>query len=1259
MKTPLLLTALGAAICTCLNAAEFGLNASSYLGDISGGEAVYGMGYQSDGTLVLALNLGPVNPGGVAPTYLNGATDNSPGAILRLSGDGETVLSLTRLAGAVYDLSIDGSDNLLVTAGTDGLFKVNPAADTLLASALAGSFVYRADFAQDGYAVALVPSNPGDPDQKAGNGTVHVMDPNLVTFNSFSGGYAHTLDVAIDSASQTVFAIGFTNKSTWGGPAYGPSTPVDVPGLRGVPYDYNPGGGVDARWAGYNWESNVWLDEAKTIPNPRYINYPFSTDPEDLTEDRYPLVESSNMADSRGYRVEVAADGYLYAGFEFDGGNTPFRWSPFDLTVAKSPVGGDIFHQTFNTSTVPKVFFARYVPSTGELLLSQWYTNRLYNSVGPPRDNTVRMKEGTIWADEDGRVYIGGKSAYGLPIPGTSVYTPNPGETTLNPFDPNAYTGGAYMMVYSSDFAVRLLTTRLTTSGNTRAIAARRIGSETDIRIAWGGTTSLGSPLFTLNAVQAQPGYGESDGTFAVLGGNLFDGSDGYTFLVDFDTPYVTSTTNLRDQNESTTVLDIDGDGFDDDARAGYSLILPVGENPTETPLSPQNGYTGPAFFGGLYADRLDTTSSSLADNKVTSTEMIIRSQPPSGVQTKVHGVFFFPKSEFSGLQAGDVLDFAAGDSIDLDAPGWGGGGKLRFLVRDGTDYFVSQQEFNEGGGLDFIQDIEDGLWALWTPPADMDFDPAAVTFLDQNFSDITGLGFIVDTPNYNDGRFFFRVRDFRANLRVNGLDNQPPVPLFTTSPESGQVPLTVTFDSSPSYDTDGSVDFVSWKFGDGESLGGPLVNHTYLTAGVYYPSLSIYDDLLSNQQVSMPVDVHFGLLSPVEDIFASFGGDSVTTSHNFNRGFSTATDLDGDLIDDDYLLGCSFSDSEPLTSGEVDGTPLFGAVIAESIDGEAGMAERRIKSTGSVDTISIRMQAENAPGGARIRGLLYLDKSGFLGAARTSPVTFGNGSTILVRTLNHWDALGDARWLVKDGSTYYLSEDLAPVTINQTTTLAFTSATDHGRWAEYDPSANANLDFDQAGATFATRRFTDVTGVGVFFERDSYSSARAWLFIDAIEATGLSGSGLAAGYPDWLPLHFSPAELADAGLEATLWGEGADPEGDGANALEILLMGDPRVYDLPGLVDVSTDGGDLVLTFSLRKAIGGLAWPAVFTIEASPDMTGGSWTTVFDSAGCDLGAACSQGDVDYAVLQEYGDYRDVEIRVPVGTSRFLRISVP
>ena len=77
-------------------AAEFGVSTSSYLGDSGNGDAVRGVRILSDGKIVLAANLGSAAPGGTV-TLLNGANAATPGAIVRLSADGKTVLSVTRV----------------------------------------------------------------------------------------------------------------------------------------------------------------------------------------------------------------------------------------------------------------------------------------------------------------------------------------------------------------------------------------------------------------------------------------------------------------------------------------------------------------------------------------------------------------------------------------------------------------------------------------------------------------------------------------------------------------------------------------------------------------------------------------------------------------------------------------------------------------------------------------------------------------------------------------------------------------------------------------------------------------------------------------------------------------------------------------------------------------------------------------------------------------------------------------------------------
>jgi len=1228
-------------------AAELGLNASSYLGDNSSTEAVYGMAWLSDGTLVIAANIENANPGGLAPTLLNGASPASSGAILRLSGDGTTLLSVTRVGNAVYDLSIDANDALYVAAGADGLLKINPLADSLLGTALTGDFVYRVDAGPDGRACALIPDSLGDPGHTPGSSTVVVLDTTFSEINRFRGEFQNVIDVAIDEASATVYAVGFTNRKTWI-PDLGSGTPVDVPALSAYPYLYGQPGFPSPKWEAYHWEADPWLDEARTVPNPRYVNYPFDPSEGNLNADRYPLTVTSNMADARGYRVEIGGDGLLYSGYEYDGGNHVFRWNPYDLTAAGTVVGGDIFHQDFNSSTVPKVFWARMNPTTGELLLSQTLTNRLNNKYGPARDNTIRLKYGAIDADSDGRVYLAGACAAGLPIPENQVYLPNPGETTFDPYGPGAYTGGAYAIVMSSNFSTRLYTTRISTSGTNHAISARILSGQSEARIAWGGTTLLKVPLFVLKAIQPDPGYGAQDATLAVLGGELFDGSNAFTFSLDFTQGLVASNSNLRNNNELRYVLDLDGDGMDD-SRAGFPFSL-------TQPLTPTSGYSGAAVYGGFFTNGYDFTDIRLNDKRVEPKRLTIRSQPSSPDVANHHGVFFIPRSAFTGLEPGDVLDFQSGNSFHMDFA-YGIGGRWRFLVRNGETFFVSEDSYSDSYRKTFDLDIDDGRWAAWAIPSDMNFDAASATFLSQNFDNITGLGFIVDTDSITSTRFFMLWESTTVEMRLNGSDNLPPIPVIQATPGSGAIPFSVNLDGTGSYDPDGIPSFFTWDFDDGNALAGPAVNHTYTVAGRFHPRLTVYDTGLAFAETSHPVQATAGLLSQPDTVFAAFRGDAVNGNTSLANGFSETVAIDDTMVDD-HRFGHAFSDEIALTPG-INGTRLHGFIIGESLNAPEGFNDAKIEDRAGGDVLNIRLQTDSGVL-VRMRGMIYIDQSAFLNGADTAPVSFDSGSE-LATELPIVESIGAVRWMVRDGSTYYLSFETLPTVSGSRHVLAFTSSTDHGEWAEFDPATGA-ADFDPSVATFTRRTFTDVTAVGLYFEQDTFSSSRQRFQLEALEASGTFGS--TATYADWASLHFSPAELMDSGLEETLWGRTADPDGHLPNILEFLFGTDPRNMDTPSpfALQRQTDGETprYVFTFPVRHHLDGDPVSLPFIIEYSPDLGNASWAGVFDASACSFPADCTQGGLTARVVASDTELHIIEVEIdPTLLDGFLRLSMP
>jgi hypothetical protein len=504
--------------------AQYSLSTSSFLGDAGGTDRIRGSRIMPDGTIVLAANIGTAAPGGLTPLLLNGATASSSGAILRLSADGRTVLSVTRVAAQVEDLAIDAAGNIYVAAFNGGSLKLNPNATSILWSKPGRTL--RIDAASDGTAAVLV-TPATDPDKSdAGAGTISVFDAAGVQLSSFAG-KDNTLDVCIDPTSQTVTSIGWRQASAFDGSS---TQPVQIAYLRGTSY-----AGV-IKYTAYDWST----DQA----SPRFINR-----------------ITNNMADTRGYRCAIGGDGKLYAAFEVAGGNHIFRYNGFDIVAGVQIAGGDRWHEFYNTRSEHKTFFGRYEAGTGAYILGQQITNRLENGAG----NTLRVNTGTIAADAAGRVYIGGASAWGLPMPPHSLFTVRPNETTFNPYT-SGYLGGTWLMVLSPDLRTRLYTTRLVTNGGLHSIDARSANGST--RIVFAGTTKSFTETYTQNALQMAAGGGAQDGWFSVIDGSVSRRTPG----------------------------DYDGDG-----RADLGVFRP-GERAWYLLRSTQ-GFTGLVF--GLATDRL------------------------------------------------------------------------------------------------------------------------------------------------------------------------------------------------------------------------------------------------------------------------------------------------------------------------------------------------------------------------------------------------------------------------------------------------------------------------------------------------------------------------------------------------------------------------------------------------------------------------------------------------------------------------------
>jgi hypothetical protein len=89
--------------------------------------------------------------------------------------------------------------------------------------------------------------------------------------------------------------------------------------------------------------------------------------------------------------------------------------------------------------------------------------------------------------------------------------------------------------------------------------------------------------------------------------------------------------------------------------------------------------------------------------------------------------------------------------------------------------------------------------------------------------------------------------------------------------------------------------------------------------------------------------------------------------------------------------------------------------------------------------------------------------------------------------------------------------------------------------------------------------------------------------------------------YGAWIQEHF-PATYLNLSLEPTIWGDNADPDGDGCgNLMEFVMHRNPNASDAHLGVNCRIEGGDMVMTFRETTATNhGIHWLG----EWSGDLT-------------------------------------------------------
>ncbi|MFZ2055620.1 MAG: PKD domain-containing protein [Candidatus Aminicenantales bacterium] len=159
-----------------------------------------------------------------------------------------------------------------------------------------------------------------------------------------------------------------------------------------------------------------------------------------------------------------------------------------------------------------------------------------------------------------------------------------------------------------------------------------------------------------------------------------------------------------------------------------------------------------------------------------------------------------------------------------------------------------------------------------------------------------------------------WRGSNGHIKLLVSGLDGTPPpdappppppgenpVASFTATPTSGPSPLTVTFDGSASYDSDGSIVSYKWSFGE-EEASGAIVSHTYTTSGTFRAHLTVTDNDGNTDSASEVIQVSKPNQPPVADFNFSPSTGISPCEIAFDGG--TSRDPDGTIVQYSWNFG-------------------------------------------------------------------------------------------------------------------------------------------------------------------------------------------------------------------------------------------------------------------------------------------------------------------------------------------------------------------
>jgi len=186
---------------------------------------------------------------------------------------------------------------------------------------------------------------------------------------------------------------------------------------------------------------------------------------------------------------------------------------------------------------------------------------------------------------------------------------------------------------------------------------------------------------------------------------------------------------------------------------------------------------------------------------------------------------------------------------------------------------------------------------------------------------------------------------------------NSPPVAGFTCNPPSGGAPLSVSFNASGSYDSDGNIVSYQWSFGDGSSGTGAEITHTYQNAGSFVAKLTVTDNQGGRDTSSKTITVSVGLAPPAWIIGTwgvEFATNDVRDMYEFTPNDVIFTVGSTSLSFNSFYRAADMNDSATSTSYTVTITTSYEGTTATSVYQFVKLTATSLNYTLSFDGMTI-----------------------------------------------------------------------------------------------------------------------------------------------------------------------------------------------------------------------------------------------------------------------------------------------------------------